>query len=178
LAGNFPAVQLRGWNQNTKTKKIHYFDEKGYTPALWYVKDRTQFDLFIKNLAPFDHNSLTMDVYHSQVSKKYRQWIAEHAALSFAARGQLENALMILQEAIHKRPVNYRLWDLAAALAYTPGHEVIRTGFETMQTQYSGHSDQRLRSRIEKYADKVWQQKRMNKPGSTWNKQNIRAEVF
>ena len=45
-------VTNRGWYQHTKNKKIHFFDNRGYTPSLEYMKDKNQFDVFVKHLEP------------------------------------------------------------------------------------------------------------------------------
>ncbi len=66
----FARVQNRGWFKNKKNNKIHFFDNKGFTPSLKYLKNDTEFNNFTRNLESFDIQQLTPELFYSKVSKK------------------------------------------------------------------------------------------------------------
>ena len=89
----FARVQNRGWFKNKKNNKIHFFDNKGFTHSLKYLKNDTEFNNFTRNLEPFDIQQLTPELFYSKVSKKIKDWITEYAALGFVSINKRADAV-------------------------------------------------------------------------------------
>ena len=133
---NAAMVSNRGWYRNKKNGKIHFFDNRGFTPTLEYMKDKQQFDVFIQRLEPWDAKQITLDIYHKNISKKKKDWITEQAALAFVAAGNFQGAGAIIKERIEKRPVNLRLWDLMAIVILKSNDQQLRSAQQELVARY------------------------------------------
>lgn len=165
-------VSNRGWYRNKKNGKIHFFDSRGFTPSLEYMKDKQQFDVFVQRLEPWDAKQITLDIYHKNISKKKKDWITEQAALAFVAGGNYSGAGTIIKERIEKRPANLRLWDLMAIMTLRSGDQQVRSAQQELVTKYSSANDKKLVAHLAKFATPEWETK-MKAKELTWNNQKI-----
>ena len=152
-------VSNRGWYKNNKNGKIHFFDDRGFTPSLQYLKNSKEFETFIKHLEPWDARQLTLEIFQKKVSKKNKDWITEISALAFASSGNYVNAGTILKDRIDKRPVNTRMWDLLGIIALRSGDDQVKTTQRELITKYSNTTDKRLALRLSRYGSESWQTK-------------------
>ncbi len=167
-------VSNRGWYKNKKNGKIHYFDKRGFTPSLQYLRNKKEFDVFIQHLEPWDAKQLTLEIYHKNISKKNKDWITETAALAFISSGSYANAATIISERIGKRPVNVRLWDLLALVTIRSGDEQLRIAQQELMTKFSNTKDRHkhLGERLAKFNKPEWLAK-MKTAEITWDNQKI-----
>ena len=165
-------VTNRGWYKNKKNGKIHFFDNRGFTPSLEYMKDKQQFDVFIQRLEPWDAKQITLDIYHKNISKKKKDWITEQASLAFVSAGNYPGAGTILKERIEKRPSNLRLWDLMAIVALRSGDQQLKASHQELVAKYSSSNEKKLATHIAKFGNPDWETK-MNAKELTWNNQKI-----
>ena len=165
-------VQNRGWYINKRNNKIHFFDKRGYTPALEFMKNRNEFDTFTRNLQPYDAQQLTLEIYTKQVSKKKKDWIGEQTALAFLSFKKFADAFTVVQGRIEKRPVNYRMWDLAGIVAIRSSDSGLSNQFSQLTAKYNSSNDEKLKKRLEKYAGETWQTKIKEKEVK-WGDQTI-----
>jgi hypothetical protein len=163
-------VSNRGWYQHSKNKKIHYFDGRGYTPSLEFVKDKAQFDSFVKHLQPWDAKLISMETWQKNISKKKKDWITEHAALAFIAIENYSGAGTVIQDRIKQRPANLRLWDLMAITSLKD--DQVKNSLQQLANNYSNTNDKRLYTHLAKFATADWQSKLRAKE-LTWNNQKI-----
>ncbi len=165
-------VTNRGWYKNKKNGKIHFFDNRGFTPSLEFMKDKQQFDVFIQRLEPWDAKQITLDIYQKNISKKKKDWITEQAALAFVAAGNYPGAGTIIKERIEKRPSNLRLWDLMAILKLKSGDQQLSAAQQELVARYNSSTDKKLVAHIAKFANADWETK-MKEKEITWNNQKI-----
>ena len=165
-------VTNRGWYQNKKNYKIHYFDKRGFTPCLLYLKDKKEFDAFVKHLEPWDVKQLTLPVFEKNVSKKSKDWITENAALAFTNAGNYGSAVTIIKNRIEKRPVNTRMWDLLAVITLRSDDAQLKATQQELITKFSNTKDARLKERLTRYINPDWQTKTKDK-GLSWDNQKI-----
>lgn len=163
-------VSNRGWYQHSKNRKIHYFDNRGYTPSLEFMKDKAQFDTFIAHLQPWDPKQITMDDWKRNIVKKKKDWMTEQAALAFIAAGSYQNAALVIRERIEKRPANLRLWDLLAITSIKD--DQVNTSMQEMVKKYSDSIDKKLYTHLAKFSGADWQTK-LKARELTWNNQKI-----
>jgi len=165
-------VSNRGWYRNKKNGKIHFFDNRGFTPSLEYMKDKQQFDVFIQRLEPWDAKQITLDIYHKNISKKKKDWITEQAALAFVAAGNYPGAGTIIKERIEQRPSNMRLWDLMGIVTFRSQDQQLKAAQQGLVTKYSSSNIKKLPAYIAKFASPDWEAK-MTAKEITWNNQKI-----
>ena len=165
-------VTNRGWYKNKKNGKIHFFDNRGFTPSLEYLKDKKQFDTFVQHLESWYSKQITLEIYKKNISKKKKDWITENAALAFIAAGNYSGAGTIIKERIEKRPANLRLWDLMAILSLRSNDEQLRSAQQQLVATYSGSNDKKLAVHLAKFANADWETK-MKAKELTWNNQKI-----
>ena len=165
-------VSNRGWYLNTKNKKIHFFDRRGYTPSLEYLRDAKEFQAFVKHLEPWDPKQLNRSVFDKQVSKKNKDWITEQAALAMAASGNHADAAEVIRRRIEKRPLNFRLWDLLSILALRSGNESLRATQQQLVSSHTGKAMPKLNERLVRYGSADWQEKMRTKE-MNWDNQKI-----
>ncbi len=165
-------VSNRGWYKNKKNGKIHFFDERGFTPSLEYLKNDKEFASFVQHLEPWDAKQMTLDIYQKNVSKKNKDWMTEHAALAFISAGNYTGAVTIIKERIEKRPVNVRLWDLLAMVVIKSADEQVKATQQELMTKYANTNDKQLTARLARFNDAAWQAK-MKETELSWNQQKI-----
>jgi len=165
-------VTNRGWYRNKKNGKIHFFDNRGFTPSLEYMKDKQQFDVFIQRLEPWDAKQITLDIYHKNISKKKKDWITEHASLAFIAAANYPGAATIIKERIEQRPSNLRLWDLMAIVALRSNDPQVKATQQELVAKYSSSNVKNLATHIAKFGTPEREAK-MNAKELTWNNQKI-----
>ncbi len=160
----------RGWYKNKKNGKIHFFDARGFTPSLEYMKNSKEFDTFISHLEPWDAKQMTVEIFEKKVSKKKKDWITENAALVFTSNGNYAAASQIVRSRIEKRPVNVRMWDLLAVITLKSADEQLKAAQQTLITKYS--IDKKLTARLTKFSSETWQSKIINRDYK-WDNQKI-----
>ena len=165
-------VTNRGWYKNKKNNKIHFFDNRGFTPSLQYLKNKNEFDAFIKHLEPWDAKQMTLEIYQKNISKKSKDWMTETAALAFISSGNYANAAMVIKERITKRPVNLRLWDLLALVTLRSGDEQLKAAQQELVAKYNDTKDKKLYVHLAGFNRPEWQVKMKDKE-ITWNNQKI-----
>ena len=165
-------VTNRGWYRHKKNGKIHFFDNRGFTPSLEYMKDKQQFDVFVQRLEPWDAKQITLDIYHKDIIKKKKDWITEQAALAFISAGNYAGAGTIIRERIEKRPENLRLWDLLGIVTLRSGDQQLKAAQQELVTKYNSSNIKKLPEYIAKFANPDWETK-MNAKEIKWNNQKI-----
>lgn len=156
---NMTMVTNRGWYKNKKNGKIHFFDNRGFTPSLLYLKNAKEFDAFVKHLEPWDAKLLTPEIFQKQVSKKNKDWITEQAALVFCTNGNYPAASDIVKNRIEKRPVNVRMWDMMCVISLKSADEKLKTDQQTMIAKYNNTNNKQLLARLARYNEAAWQTK-------------------
>ena len=169
---NMAMVNNRGWYKNKKNGKIHFFDNRGFTPSLHYLKNTKELENFVKHLEPWDAKQLTLEIFQKNISKKKKDWITENAALAFSSIGNYANAGTIIKERIEKRPINLRMWDLLAVIALRSADEQVKATQRELMAKFSNNADKRLAARLGAYDSEAWQTKIKNREFK-WNNLKI-----
>ena len=165
-------VTNRGWYKNKRNGKIHYFDDRGFTPSLLYLKNQKEFETFVQHLETWDAKQLTLEIFEKKISKKSKDWITEQAALAFASSGNYANAASIIGNRIIKRPANVRMWDLLAVIEMRSGNERVKAEQLELIARFSHTANPALKARLAKYVNTDWQAKFKEK-GLLWDNQKI-----
>ena len=160
---NMKMVTNRGWYRNTRNGKIHFFDERGFTPSLEYVKNGREFENFVKHLEPWDARQLTLETFQKNVSKKKKDWITEQAALVFCSTGNYEAAAEVISGRIEKRHLNVRMWDMLAMISLKTANEKLVSNQAALMAKYNSTDNKLLSARFSRYKEEGWQQKVRNK---------------